>query len=667
MKRLFRIVLYLFSILFVSEASAQILNDTVSVYGARSTRYFYAKDFYDSVRVYHAIDTSFDRAHRCNFEYTKKGNFQDLGIMGTAIKPVYLQMPTELGYQTGFNSYDFYHFYPQDIKFYDTKSPYARINYIQGGQGEGMLDFDISRNINKKWNVGVKVRRVAARRNYGKTGNKLLDRVSDDYGIAMYTAYRTKNDRYGLLFTLSTLRHRVNETGGIIDTLTKPITKEDLNSSVKLGEVPVWFSTSDPNMMTVTFNDRNQYHLYQHFHIDNTNKLALYLETDYVDQYNRMNFNPLPKNTLESGGGSQSYFKTNNFSSILTNYSNNYKAFSNNLGLKVGSSFFDAKVYVKRRYVSYDEIHNQDYLSVDRMNFNDSYFGGEARLKYSENIFLKAYLEQQFDFSQSTRRFVEDSIGKRTYPDWSKNRDNKKFGVGVEYKKFSAGYSFIKYAPTIAQTYFISNNFIWNNDFTSPEASAFYAKWETLKSNYHLGFDMNYTDISNYIYFDADSAPTQAKAKINMLKTGLSAGLKLGNFHFDVNYIYSKDLANADLIRVPEHYVNPMVYYKRKILNKELDIAIGLDTRYATGYYADAYNPGTQQFYRQDIASGRALKVQDYYLVDLFLDMKFRKTGVFVKGVNLSQLWSNGNYFVTPYYAGMPMTFTFGINWEFYD
>ena len=643
-----------------SGLKAQILSDTVEVYNAKSTRYFYAKDFWDTVLTYHDLDTSIVRSHQYNYSIRDGKRYQDLGIMGTAIKPVFQELPTQLGFQPGYKVYDFYQIKLEDVKFYDTKSPFSCIDYVQSTAGEASLRFDFSRNINPNWNAGFTVRRMGSKRIYGKTGNKSLDKLGDDYAINVYTAYRNKNSRYGALISLATMRHTVYEYGGIQDTsVAKGINGQEIN------KIPVWFSKSLLPTTALTYDNRTELNVYQQFHIDTTRKIAVFLQTDLLDRTNGYTIGPDP--IVSNGSG---YFgkDVNRYDTTISDYHNNFQSMTNTLGLKWGSKIIDAKAYYKARNSSYDEIYNQSNNSLSRIYFDDQYVGGLANVKIAPQIKLLLDFEAQLEYDKSSYSSTNKSYLSYPYSASWNNKNDTKYNATLELYGLRAGYKFIKYSPSIQQTFLDQNHYQWGtnplnqNVFNATRSSEIFANWQYYAD--HAGFKLNarYMESKDQIYLNQNKRFVQSADKTKMLMLDARFLLRLSRINFDIGYIYGNN-SGADIIRIPQNTFNPLVYYSGYVLKKELKLNVGFEANYMSGYHADAYNVGLQAFYLQD-----KVKVQDYWNLDFFVNMHFRKTDIFLKGVNLTQYLGRVKYYyVTPGYAGMITNFSFGIKWYFYN
>ena len=92
-----------------------------------------------------------------------------------------------------------------------------------------------------------------------------------------------------------------------------------------------------------------------------------------------------------------------------------------------------------------------------------------------------------------------------------------------------------------------------------------------------------------------------------------------------------------------------------------MEFQLGFDIRWQQGYYANAYDPITQQFYIQN-----DFKIDTYWAADLFFIMKARKLSIWLKWKYFNQKKQDG-YFDTPLYPATRKMIDLGLRWHFYD
>jgi len=100
----------------------------------------------------------------------------------------------------------------------------------------------------------------------------------------------------------------------------------------------------------------------------------------------------------------------------------------------------------------------------------------------------------------------------------------------------------------------------------------------------------------------------------------------------------------------------------RTVISKVMYAQLGVDTRYNTSFYADAYQPGTSRFYIQN-----KQKIGNYPYIDLHVNMKLKRTRIFFKLMNSASGLIGDNFYAAPDYPYYRRTYRIGVAWSFYD
>ena len=191
-------------------------DSTKVVYGPTSTKYFLEEDVFNNRKKLYNIDTIVDATHNYNFVQRNKNLYQDLGNLGTAIRPVFYKAPEQIGTMLGYDAFSLYTFKPSQVRYFNTKSPFSNIIYVPGGGEQDLLQFELSRNVDSLWNVGINVQRITANK-------QLIDKtaIADNSAIShwdfmVHSNYQTKNKKYSVLAYFNLSDHNSNDQGGVV-------------------------------------------------------------------------------------------------------------------------------------------------------------------------------------------------------------------------------------------------------------------------------------------------------------------------------------------------------------------------------------------------------------------------------------------------------------------
>ncbi|MBW8050964.1 MAG: hypothetical protein FVQ77_11625 [Cytophagales bacterium] len=624
---------------------AQILDDTTKlIYGPHTTYYVYEEEIFKGADTLHPVDTLIDGFHKkAVFIWGKKwgGDFyQDLGNLGTASKPMYWQQPDQIGVNLGFDVYTKYAFDPVKIKYYDTKSPFTDIYYLQGGKGEQYLKVGFSRNINKQWNIGSCLRRITSKKQFSITldpdnpNNKQID----SYALIIFSRFFSENKRYQLLVNYSFLNHFIFENGGI-----KPDSADTPDSLFN-------YSLETPNLDSVKSTDRrNNYHLYQRYYLLKNRAIALFHTFDRIKQTNRYKDNNL--------AGNIDFYPIINFTSSVTSERTIYQQINNKIGFQGRWKMGDG------RWTKDDSVKNRDHQFNYNLYFRRKEYEKEYEYVCEPGNTCEGYagwINENF-IGGGGDYFFKDKIYGSFEGEYLFNKDYKLKTI-FNSKLLTIGHQRVLISPSLVETAYTSNHFYWKNDSLKPTLSDHsFVELNLGFGSTKISFNNSFYNIKDLIYYDISATAQQSKNDVQILNSGLTLKTHWRKFYTDNQFIYTKSL-RADIIRMPEFLINGRLYYQGYMFKSVLYAQIGIEAIWMSSYYADGYMPVTHQFYLQNV-----FPVAAYPVVDVFINMRIKRVRLFLKSAHINQGFPANGYFVTPYYTGLKRRFDLGLNWLFFD
>jgi hypothetical protein len=212
--------------------------------------------------------------------------------------------------------------------------------------------------------------------------------------------------------------------------------------------------------------------------------------------------------------------------------------------------------------------------------------------------------------------------------------------------------------PDYFQHRYNSNHYTWYNSFHHEQRMQAGIKVKSAMRNLEMG--AHYALINNFMYNDTLGIPSQTNSELLIFSAYLNKKFVLGNFTLDTKMLFQKASSEA-YIHLPDFSAYAGVYYKL-LISKVLYSQIGLDARFNTRYYADAYNPATGFFHLQN-----EKEIGNYPYIDAYVSLKLKRTRVFFKLINVGSDVFNREYFTALHYPMNRMTFRLGVDWTFYD
>lgn len=598
-----------------AEGRRTLLDDsTKQVYGPKTTLYFFEKAIKRNNLKLYEQDTLLDNFH--NYDPVAKSGwkYQDLGNIGSAAKPMYYSVPEVIGVTSGFHAYDLYFRDPSKRKFFDTKSPFTEMSAFFGGGNRNMLDVAFARNVNPRWNIGLDFNTLRIRKTLNPAQRDDHMTVQNAYGL--HTNYRSENGRYWLLGAFSRMKHVVNEIGGIIPPEVDP------NS--------LYFTYEDAKVWLQNTRARD---LRQDFHLYHEYKLGNGLQFYHV--FDRKNQNLVVESLLDTPDAL--FFNSNRFNNPdTTQNKNDFEEWRNEFGLKGTFKGFYYNSFMKLRNGRMES----PFFPNKRSAFNEFYIGGELIGKISEKWEVSADGEYLIPGNFKIHGIFISP--------W----------LDVEYTK-------ALYKPTSMQQIYYGNHFQWENNFSDIGVDQVRGSIKVDLENLRLRPSLTLNRVNNYIYFGEDQLVAQASGEAFMIMPGFAANFRLGKkFRLDAEVIFTQVSGEAaDQFRIPKWYGNTRFYFDSPLFNENVFVQLGVDVRYKSSFFAEAYNPSYQQFYLQN-----TFNVYGYPVADIFLDFRINRTRVLFKYNHLNAgMMSNEGYFVTPDYTGYRSFLDLGITWYLFD
>jgi hypothetical protein len=638
-----RVLLISLAVVLVTGAKAQdddqqlrtrssIIDDsTKQVYGPTTSRIIREQDIFYNQWISHPIDTVIRNFHRFNFTNRNDNFYQDLGNIGTAIRPVYDPVPDVIGTTSGFTAYDLY-WNAYAVKYYNTRSPYTNLNLVLGGRGRSVTNVDFSRNINPRWNFGFHYRGLLIDKQIQRQGKGDRNVRSTYYDL--FTSYTNKDSTYSIFASFRRMNHRVFEFGGVKveDTFTFP--------ELFLENAQPWLTSAETKSL------RRSYHVFHQYSVGNA--LQLYHQLDSDRQQNEFldNYPGEPnKDFFDTVIEPRSPFAP--YPSDSTKDKTHFNTLRNEVGIKGNllKLFYNGYVALRSFDMVYKFVPQEDFTLNTKGN--EFYIGGRMALQLDSLILVRGQMESMLD----DRYSIQGSI---------------------ETKWFTASIKRAVYTPTFLQLAYRGRHDEWLNNFNSVEASELRGSLIYRSPRFSIVPGLRLATFRNFIFFKQDEFEGTDQTVLPVQSGGLQtlgspelylSITPLKHTTLSAHGIYTRLLENADnAMQLPELFVNAQLAYANIWVHGNFDFQIGLDAHWRSAYYAYAYDPAIAQYYTQ-----QNNLVPAYPQIDVFFNARILKGRIFVKYTNLFKAFNTAGYIPTPFYPGVINTIDFGFDWSFYD
>jgi hypothetical protein len=612
-----------------SRVGSKIIDDsTKQIYGPKTATWVNEKELFENKVTYHPIDTSIFNYHRWTYVQRFNNFYKDLGFVGTALNSIFPLSPSSIGVSTGYSVYEPY-FNSEEVKYFDTKSPYTRMQIIWGGKGRASTRVEFSRNITPRWNFGFDYRPLLIDKQIQRKGKG--DRQTISHYMDFYMAYKTKNDKYSALVNYRRIRHTVNENGGVNVTVPPDSTYSSL-----------FLKNTKPKLAAATsIEQRNNFHYFQQFKVGKG--LQIYHKGDLGKQYNLYR-----DDVSQDGDYYDNYEKKLGKDSIKIKDSVKYAYLQNEFGIKGNAKKLYYNFYYRLR--SYEFSYK--YLPPDSLAFKPKGKEQYAGVRMAYQVDSLSSISGGYEYLLDDNYRLEGVL-KSKWADVSLKR--------------------IMTKPGFVQNAYRGSFDYWSNNFKNLRMDQGYAFLKANLGPLFISSGATYTSYHNYIYYlESNGLPIVEQRVLPVQSTGnqilLSPEFRMDfrffrSMHVRPQVIYSKLIKNDDnALRVPELFINTQLAFEDHLFKRNIEVQIGVDIHWHSAYTALGYDPAIQQFYVQNKVISPV-----FPLMDIFFNGKIKTGKFFVKYHNFIQLLTKSGHLPTPDYPAQGNVLDFGFELLLFD
>jgi hypothetical protein len=607
-----------------------IVNDsTQNVYGPKTTLWTTEHDLFTNRPNYRPLDTAVNNYHRWTYVQRFNYYYKDLGVMGTALSPIFPQAPSSIGAWSGFDTYEPY-YNSEEPHYFNTRSPYTRMYVIWGGQGRATTRVEFSRNINPRWNIGFNYRPILVEKMIQREPKTNRATVSHYYDF--YTTYKSKNDRYFILFNFRRMRHRVIENGGVkfvegVDPPSKYFESDNAQPNLTGAHSEAYIRNIH------LFHSYQLAKPFQIYHIADITKKTNSFEDDVLKDPNS-----LFDNTEKVGSDTT---KVRDMTTFISQ--------QQEIGIKGNAAKLFYSAHLKFRTYEYSNPYLDSIPPAPvQLSGAETYVGGTLSLKPDSLSELAASAEYLFGGFYR----IEGTIQSPWLDGYFKNSLSK---------------------PGFMQMYYHGSHDSWSQAYNGISATQAHGLLKFIKGPVDFRAGGTFTLLHNYVYFK-QVAPTAANKQTVLPfqssgnQSTFAPEVRLSvrffdHFYFKPQVIYNSFIVNDDkALRIPDVFINAQLTYENNLFKGHLQVQTGVDVHWQSTYQALGYDLTTQQFYVQDKDFSQAFPV-----TDVFFTGKMRRARFFFKYHNLVQAITKSGYLPTPGYPGQYNVIDFGFDFLLFD
>lgn len=578
-------------------------------------QYYFIDTSFNSLHWYH----QFNQANRDLFGYARLGN------MGAPLNALTTEPLTPLWTNITAGGMNPYLKRREDIPLYYVRSPLTEATYWMGYERGQSFNFYHTQNINENWNFLVNYKNLNATGDYLRNYNKHFTFLAN-------THYRNKDWGYEAYAHFLSEKMTNQENGGIAnDSVFEENSATAQPRTLLAVNLPLDRRTV-LNREVFLHQDLNIARLWQ-----KPDSLGVLNQNNYFKVGHQFRYSRLAMNYR--GNANSAFYDNYFFSKGEYDDSISYRSYENTAFIKtqVGhKTRFALKAGLRSMVTSY----GNSYFRLTTSNLG---IVSDISARFSDRLNFGASLDYIFvgelDQSLEARANVDLRIIKQIFL----------FGAA----------QFQVRNPLFYQVNYVSNNYIWLNEFDKEVNTAFSAGLRWNEANY---LRISNTTFDNRVYYGSEVTPVQNAELVNVLKLELKQGFRLWRFlHQDNQLIYQRS-DNQTVMPLPEYVGRHSLYFVYELFGGALKCQTGAELNYFSSYFSPSYDPATGMFY-----NAGEKEIGNYPLVDVFANFKLRKTIFFIKFEHANEGLSSYSYYAAPSYPFPDRNFRIGISWRFFN
>lgn len=551
-------------------------------------------------------------------------------------------------------------------KFFNVYKPMTLLAYNFGGNRENHTDrlsAQFAGNVNRLIGVGAFIDFIYSKGCYQEQSVKDIIYGADVY----YTGHRYEMQALFNAFNIVT-----KENGGITNPLyiTDPAVLQGGDDHVESTSIPVNLTHAFTRMTGSRFFTTQAF------------KLGFWKEEEVNDTLTRDVYVPVTKfiysldyqtrrhQFVDRGNtGLPDFFKNTYFSMAQTWDNTYYWHLSNSLGVELVEGFqkwakFGLSAYATYQVRKYSQVTADNaYQGVDpdgdlltpmpagidvAPTVTQSLLWVGGRLEKTKGSLLKYAADAKFGIVGEAAGEIDVSGRIET--------NFKLFGDTVS---VAANGAFSNLTPSWLLKQYLSNHFVWQNDFGKIRKFSVGGKLVIPWTNTTLSAD--FESVQNHVYFNSESLPAQYGGTVSVFAARLHQELHFGIWHWN-NTVTYQATSNQEILPLPALAVYSNMYLGFRAF-KVLTLQIGVDCDYFTAYRGMMYQPATSAFHVQE--KGKEQFVGNYPLLNAYVTAKLYKVRFFVLWSHFNQGMFSKNYFSMPLYPIDPRRLQFGLSIDF--
>jgi len=531
----------------------------------------------------------------------------------------------------------FNYIYPEDVKYYDVKTPSTEFVYENGLREGQYLSTTFTHNLTPQWNYSVRYRGL---RSVGRYENSL----SANNAFIVTLSHKSQNERLRI-WTHFISQNIDNEENGGIENLAE-FEQDDSLGTTNRQNILVNLNHTDTEFDTRRFHLGASYGLFGGAKSDSLSVPKPPLRVKNVFTYEKQKY-------LHKENQAEDYYQSAIFADMgrrnlrsfetLQNTSTLEFTWGERLLLEAGVRYENLKLYAP-------ESLSQGLVNIPKQ-IDDQLIGAVGKLYFDWNERIKLNADAEFKSGE---------IFKSQY----------NINAVVDIQPID-GYHLI--GGVLVQSAYPSLNVVYNQsfykdfnyynlNFQNTNTQKLFGKINLEKLNTDV--EANLYNIENYVYVGSDFRPKQLDGNISLFQIRANNLLTYKKFNLRTTVQYQKVTQNEDFLPLPDLTARASLYWQSKVFDNKAELQIGFNANYFTEFESREFFPVINEFMLQRPNSTYGIqKIGGFPMIDFFFNIKVDRMRIFLRADHFNTFFGENNYYSAPNTPFRDFKIQMGVKW----
>lgn len=524
---------------------------------------------------------------------------------------------------------------PEEIYFYDVKTPTTRFIFETGVQEGQSLSTLFTHSPNKQINYAIG---YDALKSLGFFQKELSS--SKNFNVSLN--YHTPNNRYILESNFISQSNNSDENGGLNEFSLLAYTSRNPDFS-DVARLTTNLSTTASEFESKSFYLNHHFGI---FKIGNDSLQKYPFKLSHILKYSTGEYKYSEKTD-------EKYYPFEEFNVTSRISSKKYKEISNQvlLGFSLNDRLsLNGGILYRLEQPYLDKLKNIPLSFGDKITENRYGITANASFQWKKNILLIGDAEftngNNFGPQFKMKSKLKISLDKIA-----------ELETKVNLAREMPSYNFI-----LNQSFYKPFNFN-HSDFKNENIQEIEANLNLIP--FHIKTFGGFSNVLNYTYLNENQLPIQTSSPLNYFKLGAEHHLKWNGFNNITKIQFQKVTSGENIFPIPSLIGRLTTYYQSPIFERKADIQTGINIKYHTNYNGRLFSPILNEFYLQE--PSKEVAIGNYPQLDFFTNIKVRTMRIYLRAENLSSFLLPGQNLITPLQPFRNFKIQIGAYWTLFN